>query len=233
MLEVILKLLSYFAIGFLVPVLGRRMIAAYPCCWHSYFGDALKFYFKRKSIKFSHESSRHSFLKKRYNISKILWGFLYMAIFGYYRFFICEEDVSAFDFLFLYFFGMAVYIDMKKQIIPDILTFGMLLFAALSWDAELAIISALAAYILTSVLALLFYFRHPYGFGGGDIALLAAIAAFIGLEALGFAIVFGAVFMLAWCIWKKQRAAPLAPFIFLGTLAWIFAGEVLENMLYS
>jgi len=144
----------------------------------------------------------------------------------------CEEDFSAFDFVFLYLFGLAVYIDMKRQIIPDILTFGMLICAALSWDAESAIINALLAYILTSALALLFYFRYPHGFGGGDVALLAAVAAFIGLEALGFVILFGAVFMLAWCLWKKRRAAPLAPFIFLGTLAWLFAGDFLENMLY-
>ena len=232
MLEIILTLLGYFAIGFLVPVLGRRMIAAYPCCWHSYLGDILKFFFKRKTIKTSDEELYYNNLKKQYNVSKVLWGFLYMALFGYYNFLVCESDTSIFDFAFLYLFGVAVYIDAKRQIIPDILTFAMLIFAALSWDAETAIINALVIYALTTILALLFYFRHPHGFGGGDIALLAALAAFIGLEAVGFVIVFGTVFMLAWCVWKKQRAAPLAPFIFLGTIIWLLTGGIFENVIY-
>ena len=228
---IILLFLSYFAIGFLLPVLGRRMIAAYPCCWHSYFGDMLKFYFRRGDVIVSRKKPKHNLLKNRYNFSKVMWGFLYMILFGIYGFVNPVDEVSVFGFIFLYLFGLAVYIDMKRQIIPDILTFGMLIFAVMSGDAELAIINALVVYILTSVLALAFYFRHPYGFGGGDVALLAAIAAFIGLEATGFAIVFGSILMTGWCAWKKQRAAPLAPFVFAGVILWLFAGEAIKNML--
>jgi prepilin signal peptidase PulO-like enzyme (type II secretory pathway) len=84
-----------------------------------------------------------------------------------------------------------------------------------------SIYSSIYTYILCFGIALAFYFRKPYAFGGGDVKLLSAVAAFAGFEALGKMLVASFLIMAVYSLLKKKKSAPLAPFIFASFLLWL------------
>ena len=236
MSAVILQLSGFFAIGFCIPYIARAMARAYPCNWHSFIGDALIRFMRnkirRKSVKVLREKNMHNSLKKRYILASVGWGGLMAALFGFMSFMPgLQEEVSVFDHIFLFLLAVSALVDAKYGIIPDILTFPMLIVAGLAWEADLALFNALVAYGLCIALALPLYFKHPYGFGGGDVALVAVLAAFEGIEGLAIVVVGAAALAVAYAIVRRRRFVRFAPFLFAAEIAWIFAGALLDFML--
>ncbi|MCR5506448.1 MAG: hypothetical protein K6F04_01215, partial [bacterium] len=78
----ILTIAIYFSTGFFIPVLSRFLMKFYPCSMHSYFGDMLKFYFKKKRYKVKVDNKKYNYLKKQYFYNKILWGSFYLIMFS-------------------------------------------------------------------------------------------------------------------------------------------------------
>jgi prepilin signal peptidase PulO-like enzyme (type II secretory pathway) len=108
--------------------------------------------------------------------------------------------------------GILIALKTQKLGLPTILNISPLI----------SIYSAIGIYILCSCIALIFYFKNPFSFGGGDVKLLSAISAFSGFEELAKIIVFSALIFTAYCRVKKLKYAPLAPFIAMSFAAWIF-----------
>ena len=68
----------------------------------------------------------------------------------------------------------------------------------------------------------MFYFKKPFAFGGGDVKLLSAVAAFSGFTELGKILMVSFAIMFVFCRAKKVQSAPLAPFVFAAFVLWIF-----------
>lgn len=237
----ILEIFIYFATGFFIPSLSRFLMKFYPCSLHSYIGDILKYNFNKNKIKKIHYKYKHNILKKQYFYNKLLWGTLF-TILSFTLTYFFKNNISLYYplnllIIFLFLLAFSSNVDNRCRLIPDIITLPMLLIGLLisiyckdnNIYSELitspinSIISSLLAYILCSSLALMFYFKTPYAFGGGDVKLLTALASFTGFENLGKILIISFLIMLIYCGIKKERFAPLAPFIFIAFIIWIFS----------
>lgn len=128
-------------------------------------------------------------------------------------------------------------IDWREQLLPDILTlpllFGGLLAAALGWTplaASDAILGASVAYLLLfAVYWLFFWLTKREGLGFGDMKLLAALGAFLGLDALGdvilLAAILGVLIGVAFRLLGKTGAFPFGPALAIsGAVLWLLHG---------
>lgn len=239
----IVKIFIYFAIGFFIPSLSRFLMKFYPCSLHSYLGDMLKYNFnnKRKNkVNNTLHKAKYNILKKQYFYNRILWGILFLCL-SFTLTFLFKNYVNknyplTLFIIFLFLLTFSSNIDNKCRLIPDIITLPMLLtgilisiycknndiYSDFIISPINSIISSLSAYILCSCLALIFYFRIPYAFGGGDVKLLTSLASFTGFENLGKILIISFFIMLVYCGVKKEKFAPLAPFIFSAFIIWIF-----------
>lgn len=243
----ILYIVVYFATGFFIPILSRFLMKFYPCSMHSYVGDILKHYFNNKKHKLKHNNQHYNLLKRRYFYNKILWGILYVFLFTTLSFLVKNNISKDYPllllFIFLFLLGFSSNIDARYRIIPDIITLPMLIIAILIsvYTQEHNIItplnisiinsiySVLFIYILCFTFALMFYFKYPYSFGGGDVKLLIAIAGFTGMENLSIILILTFIFATIFYLLKKEKYLALAPLIFPAFLVWIFIKILAKN----
>ncbi len=236
----ILTFAIYFSTGFFIPVLSRFLMKFYPCSMHSYFGDILKFCFNKNKHKVKHNSNKFNLLKKQYFYNRLLWGFGYLLLFSTLEYltpiYINKSYPLYLLFIILFLLGFSANIDSKCRLIPDIITFPLLMIAIFasvystenkifspifisSFDS---IFSAIAGYLLCFTLALMFYFKNPYSFGGGDVKLISAISAFIGIINLSWILIFSFLFSIIFLIIKKEKYLALAPLVFYSFIIWLF-----------
>jgi len=155
------------------------------------------------------------------------------------------------DFFFAFLFTCALivitFIDLKHQIIPDIITLpGIPLFA-------LAAILFMDITIKDSLLGILvgggFLYAVAFGYqlltkregmGGGDIKLLAMMGGFLGWQSIWFIImaasIVGAVVGIFVIIRKgkdTRYAIPFGPFLSIAAVAYIFWGHGFMRSLFG
>ena len=244
----ILTLSLYFATGFFIPVLSRYLMKFYPCSMHSFIGDIVNVNLHRKKAKDKVKHKLHllrfNYLKKQYLYNRLLWGTLYLILFIFLektiQLYINKSYPLILLYIFLFFIGFSASIDSKCRLIPDIITFPLLMiailiniycqessiFSPLNISSLNSIYSALGSYILCFTLALMFYFKNPYSFGGGDVKLITAISAFIGFENLGIILILSFITALSFLIVKKERYVALAPLTFASFILWLI-GKIL------
>jgi len=149
------------------------------------------------------------------------------------------------------------FIDLEFQIIPDIFSLGGLVLGLLLsflrttpfFGQELLVPFGSLPAILQSLLGVLLgggilyaiarlyeVVRKAEGMGGGDIKLLAMIGAFCGITGVVFSLVagsiVGALVGLPLMLIKGQGtkyAVPFGPFLSLGALLYVYAGNTLIN----
>ena len=96
------------------------------------------------------------------------------------------------------------------------------IFTTLNISTLDSIYSAIGAYVLCFTLALIFYFKNPYSFGGGDVKLISAISAFIGIINLSWILCFSFIFSIVFLLIKKEKYLALAPLVFASFILWLF-----------
>ena len=243
----ILYFVVYFATGFFIPILSRFLAKFYPCSLHSYIGDILKYNFNNFGKKVNNKHPIYNVLKKQYFYSKLLYGTLYLILFTALTFLAQTHINSTYPlyllFIFLFLLGFSANIDAKCKLIPDIITYPMIMISILiaifnqenrinsplTISSFNSIYSMLYTYILCSTFALMFYFKYPYSFGGGDVKLLTAISGFCGAENLPIILLLSFVFSLVFFATKKQKYFALAPIIFPSFIIWLFMKILLKN----
>lgn len=140
-----------------------------------------------------------------------------------------------------------IFIDLRHQLIPDVISLpGILLgFAsslvnpALAWqDSGLGILIGGGTFYLVALIY--FLLTKRIGMGGGDIKLLAMIGAFLGWQSLPFVIfssaLLGSIIGIGAMI--KQRKGgktviPYGPFLALGALFYLFFETPIQFFLRS
>ena len=153
------------------------------------------------------------------------------------------------------------FIDLEFQIIPDIFSLGGLLLGMILsfvrtppfFGQEILVPFRPLPAILQSLLGVLLgggilyaiarlyeVVRKAEGMGGGDIKLLAMIGAFCGITGVIFSLVagsiVGALVGLPLMLVKgkdTKYAVPFGPFLSLGALLYVFAGDTLMDALFS
>ncbi|HOO91706.1 MAG TPA: prepilin peptidase [Syntrophales bacterium] len=156
----------------------------------------------------------------------------------------------SFEYLLSFVFTCALivitFIDLKHQIIPDIITLpGIPLFAlAAIFVMDVSIKDSLIGILIGGgslyLVALIYQLLTKRdGMGGGDIKLLAMLGGFLGWQSLWFIIMasslIGAVAGISVMIAKGQDskyAIPFGPFLSIGALAYIFWGNMVMNLVF-
>ncbi|MBW2631687.1 MAG: prepilin peptidase [Deltaproteobacteria bacterium] len=151
-----------------------------------------------------------------------------------------------FSFLFTCALIVITFIDLKHQIIPDVITLpGIPLFALaailfMNITLKTSLIGILAGggclYLVAFVYQLL---TKREGMGGGDIKLLAMLGGFLGWQSLWFIIMasslIGAVAGISAMICKgkdTKYAVPFGPFLSIAAVAYIFWGNMVMKLLF-
>lgn len=122
--------------------------------------------------------------------------------------------------------------DLHSRLIPDVLVYPGILLAGL-WSL---IFGLWPRFILSGALMVFFWliylFTQGKALGLGDVKLVGFLGLLLNplpaFLALDFSIILGAVVALVLIITKKKRfgeAIPLAPFLVMGTLVFMFLGN--------
>jgi len=128
------------------------------------------------------------------------------------------------------------FIDLYNRLILDIMSLPLLVIGVIfsllpgtdiGWRE--ALLSSIGILVILLLVAWLFEkIRHKEGIGGGDLKLLAAIAAFTGVFGLTFILLFSSVIavIVVLLIPKVRRTGiPYGPFLAATTLIWITLGS--------
>jgi leader peptidase (prepilin peptidase) / N-methyltransferase len=178
-----------------------------------------------------------SAISVRYPVVEILTAFYFLLL--YFKFgFSIEMPIH------MLFGGILIivsFIDLELQIIPDILSLGGLAAGFLLSFARpgFSFIDSLYGIFLGG--GILFAIAGGYklvtkreGMGGGDIKLLAMIGAFCGIKGVVFSLMSGSLIGtlvgIPLMLIKRQGstyAIPFGPFLSLGALIYVFAGEII------
>lgn len=151
--------------------------------------------------------------------------------------------IGAASFLFCAALLVVIVIDIRLQIIPDIISLpGIVLGVGVStigglvsWQSSL--IGLLVGGGILYALALCYtLIRKIDGMGGGDIKLLAMIGAWLGWQSLPFVILLSSlsgslVGLLAMLQQKKggQTRIPFGPFLSLAAIVYLFFSEQIQH----
>lgn len=179
----------------------------------------------------------------QYPVVEIISGF-----FGYLCVLLFSISFQAF-FVFIFASALIVisFIDLEHKIIPDIISLpGIPIFFILALFLKEQPVIDLILGILTGggFLYLIAFsyklFTGKDGMGGGDVKLLAMIGGFIGYKGVFFTIFASSfigtiigVTIIALKGKDMKYAVPFGPFLSLGALLYIFAGDFLINLYFS
>lgn len=179
------------------------------------------------------------------------------------------EIISAFIFTFLfYYFGLSIdffllvifamfllviyFIDLKHFIIPDELTYPMMLLGFLkSFDPNLntiifpnflnSLIGGLFGYLLIwSIIFLYKQIRNKEGMGLGDAKLLAVFGFWFGWLSIPFIIflssILGLLYVIPSLIAKKRKLnseIPFGPYIIIAGVVYFYFSDLLKSLFFS
>lgn len=222
-----------FVFGLLIPYFARRFAKFMPATP----GYALYRIIRptRRVLHHKRKNNRqYQNLMRKYLMRSLGWAIVCSAL-SYADYAVFGTSVVWWHLGFFWTLLLLYEIDERMLLLPDILTVPLLIggfcFAALSGTdnpayavsgAQLSALGAAAGYVLPVIASLFLIRKYPEAFGGGDIKLLAACGAWLGLGAvpyliLGASAVF-AVLMLA----KRQRAGAFGPAIVIAALGLVF-----------
>ena len=126
---------------------------------------------------------------------------------------------------FLWILLLLAEVDHRMFLLPDILTIPLLIlgFFASTWNLGFTIgadsaLGAFVGYFLPTLAALLLVWRNKDAFGGGDIKLLAAIGAWLGLTGVIYTILLASIGQFVVALLRRQKAIAFGPALVFATI---------------
>ncbi len=222
-----------FIFGFSIPYLSRRFAKFMPATFAYALYDIFKINKKTSSIK-RKSSLQYTNLHKKYVMRSFGWGVVLSAL--CYLLSICTLPTET---PWLVFFILTLFllyeIDKRMLLLPDLLTVPLLIigFTYASFAGDLlgddttqsvanSSLGAIFGYFMPVISSLFLIRKSPDVFGGGDIKLLSAIGAWLGLGVVPFVILLSCIVFGITCFIKKERSGAFGPSIVISTIIMLF-----------
>lgn len=213
--------------GLLIPYISRRFEKFMPAT----FAYALYRICKpRKSVskKARKKNQRYCRLQKQYLYRSLIWGIISAALSYAATYQFGLENIGWYLF-FIWSLLLLTEIDYRMYLLPDILTIPLLLigFVYSVWvgvwiTPPESAVGALLGYFIPVIASLFLVWKDKDMFGGGDIKLLSAIGAWIGLERLMYVILTAVVIFGLYALIKRQRSGAFGPAIAMAAIIIAF-----------
>ncbi|CDB53370.1 MAG: prepilin peptidase [Alphaproteobacteria bacterium] len=167
-------------------------------------------------------------LMTRYRMRSIGWGIVAAAIS-----YLAAERFS--DIYIVWYLGLIwtllllTEIDNRMMLLPDILTVPLLIagFAysvfVSQWviPAE-SVLGAVTGYMLPVVASAFLVWKNKDAFGGGDIKLLAALGAWLGMELVIYTMILASVLFVLYALARRMRVGAFGPAITIAAIMIAF-----------
>ena len=217
-----------FVAGFLIPYMSRRFAKFMPATPSYALYRLVK---PNKTARKGKFSTRYKQLKRKYLSRSLVYGAL-SALLSLLAFWRLGEEHLFWYLAFVWILLLLAEIDLKMLLLPDILTIPLLIggfvfaaFFGVNVSAEESAAAAMAGYVLPVVATLLMLWRSVDAFGGGDIKLLSAIGAWLGLEGVIYTILLSCLVFGLYSAVRRQRAGAFGPSLSVSAviiLLWLF-----------
>jgi leader peptidase (prepilin peptidase)/N-methyltransferase len=170
-----------------------------------------------------------------YLVVILLSGILFMLLFDKFEF---NIDFFIYGFLISLLIIVA-FIDMKLQIIPDIIVLIIFIGAVaheiwklIKYKSFVDILDNILGLFTAGILFILVFVFSKGGIGGGDVKLISVLGFILGIPKIFLCIflsfLLGAIvsiFLLAFGIKEKKDSIPFGPFIVISFIITFFWGE--------
>ncbi len=219
--------LSGLLFGLLIPYMSRRFAKFMPATLAYALYRIVK-PVRRVSAAKRHGSWQYTKMMSQYRWRSVMWGILTAAL-SYGAFYEWGSQLIWWKLIFIWLLLLSAEIDFRLLLLPDILTIPLLLlgFAFSAWtglwtmpyDSSLA---ALFGYFVPALISLLFVWKNKDAFGGGDVKLLAAAGAWLGVEKLLYTIVGACILFALYVAIMRKRQGAFGPAISAAAIAVAF-----------
>ncbi|MBQ9270835.1 MAG: prepilin peptidase [Alphaproteobacteria bacterium] len=222
-----------FIYGLFIPYLARRIGKLMPATMGYIL---LKLFVPSRFGQYKKLEANPKYMElfKRYVMRSIGWG-IFTAAASYLFAVNFVPSYAWWHIIFVWILLLLVEVDKRFELLPDVLTWPLLLFGFayaaqrgpwlatpdinfLSY-AQNSAVGAIMGYIMPVIASMFLVWKYPEAFGGGDIKLLCAIGAWVGMEVIAYVILGSCVIFCAICLINKMRAGPFGPSIVYATLA--------------
>ncbi len=221
-----------FIFGFLIPYMARRIGKLLPATTGYIL---LKIFVPQHYMPWNKlkNNPQYMFLFKRYMMRSLGWAIFTSAV--TYLFAVnFDHYYTGWYVAFLWIMLLLVEIDKRFMLLPDIFTLPLLMLGfaygafngiwldtinpELISNAQNSALGAIAGYVMPVIASMFIVLKYPDAFGGGDIKLLAAIGAWVGLEPISYILLASCAIFAFGCLIKKQRVGPFGPAIVYATI---------------
>ena len=207
-----------FLFGLFIPYMARRFAKFMPATFACAVLELCKP--GKKNKNFRRTKQYKNFLMHSIMSAFIALGVTWIALvhfgtfgFGFYVFYILALLLLA-------------EIDARTMLLPDILTVPLLLMGFFTASADMGMVSvtecalgAVIGYFLPVLVSFLIVWYRKDAFGGGDIKLLSAIGAWLGVEGLLYVIMLASILGIIYALVKRRSALAFGPMIAFSGLA--------------
>lgn len=199
-----------FVFGLFIPYIARRFAKFMPASFGYAIWQIIKF--PKMSCRVIKSDYYKSFLWRSF-MAGLICAVLSCLFLYHFR-----AEGIVWKIVFLFILLLLAEIDWRMFLLPDILTVPLLIlgFFASSFDYGYTIgadsaLGAMFGYFLPSIASLLLVWRKRDAFGGGDIKLLAALGAWLGVMGVLYTIVLASFGQLIVALFRKQKAIAFGP----------------------
>lgn len=201
-----------FVFGFCVPYMARRFNKFMPA---TFAGALVELCRREKKVK----AIRKNKLYKKFMWRSFMCGVVNALIVGCGVYFTTSIS-PAFLTLYICLLFLMAEIDFRSMLLPDILTIPLLLiglfvacFGLSNMQMEDSVVGAVVGYFLPVLVCLLIVWYKKDAFGGGDIKLLSALGAWLGVESLLNVIALASILGIVYAIVKRKSSLAFGPMI--------------------
>ena len=201
-----------FIFGFCVPYMARRFNKFMPA---TFAGALVELFRREKKLKTIRKSKLYQkFMWRSFMCASVT---ALVTALGIYH---TTTIAPAFLTLYICLLILMAEIDFRSLLLPDILTIPLLLaglfvacFGASNMQIENSVVGAIIGYFLPVLVCLLIVWYKKDAFGGGDVKLLSALGAWLGVEGLLNVIAGASILGIVYAMIKRKSSLAFGPMI--------------------